>query len=281
MCIRDRRRVHGLEQKKNQFFQQMLKNKEIVLGFANKITESNTFQNTFFQSKLGGLPQWLNPLHQLNPKCSICNESMHFLLQVYAPLEMKYSYHRILYVFTCLSSQCLNQQHSIRIFRQQLPEENQFYEKKEQENYQLIEKYGEYVNKLNEIKICLPEYEIETDFSDIKKTNQLLNKFEKNKNNKETEEEWEDIDDEDNQEDYHHENKLYQMYQKNSANLPSDQTNEEESKIEIDQLYNEFKKEEDSSFSLYQKIIELDPEQILRYIRDSLAEPLWFTNKNQ
>ncbi|XVF06998.1 hypothetical protein REPUB_Repub06bG0099800 [Reevesia pubescens] len=73
--------------------------------------------------------------------CDICGEALQFLLQVYAPLVEKDStFHRTIFVFMCLSMNCLlrdqheqwkrhpeKQSRSVKVLRCQLPRANPFY----------------------------------------------------------------------------------------------------------------------------------------------------------
>lgn len=104
---------------------------EIDLGFAEEC-EPWLVTNTYFPSKIGGRPAWLNLENLPLPdemKCSKCGESMVFLCQVrafaletqrfksefsiliptkvYASLEIRDDcFHRTIYVFICRSSSC-------------------------------------------------------------------------------------------------------------------------------------------------------------------------------
>ncbi|KPL94077.1 programmed cell death protein 2-like protein [Sarcoptes scabiei] len=83
----------------------------------------------YFPSKIGGRPSFLvlNPILDLDRiKCSKCSKPMRFLLQIYAPLEnLEHAFHRTVYVFGCgQSSKCSNE---FKVFRCQLPQQNEFY----------------------------------------------------------------------------------------------------------------------------------------------------------
>ncbi|CAI9300313.1 unnamed protein product [Lactuca saligna] len=116
----------------------------VGLGFVEKPEHEWSLLRHLFPSKAGGTPAWLDPINLPSDKsylCDICGEPLRFLLQAYAPLTDKEStFHRTLFVFICPSMSCLLQdQHeqwkhhpdkgsrSIKVFRCQLPRNNQFY----------------------------------------------------------------------------------------------------------------------------------------------------------
>ncbi|KAI3783206.1 hypothetical protein L2E82_13271 [Cichorium intybus] len=116
----------------------------VGLGFVEKPEHEWSLLRHLFPSKAGGTPAWLDPINLPSGKsclCDICGEPLRFLLQAYAPLSDKEStFHRTLFVFICPSMSCLLQdQHeqwkrhpekgsrSIKVFRSQLPRNNQFY----------------------------------------------------------------------------------------------------------------------------------------------------------
>lgn len=78
---------------------------------------------------LGGNPIWLVPIkneNEVNLNCSKCQRKLSFLLQIYAPKDkITTAYHRCLYIFICLA----DHESEVRIIRQQLPKQNEFYPK--------------------------------------------------------------------------------------------------------------------------------------------------------
>jgi len=79
----------------------------IDLGFIPSGTiEPWKLHRAFFKSKIGGFPAWLNPDRTPNVNCDNCNSSMVLLLQLYAPREEFYSYHRTIFVFICRDVEC-------------------------------------------------------------------------------------------------------------------------------------------------------------------------------
>lgn len=116
----------------------------VYLGFAEKPEHDWCLLRQQFPSKAGGVPAWLDPDNLPSGRscvCDLCGEPLQFLLQVNAPLDGKNStFRRVLFVFMCLSMNCLLQdQHeqwkrlpekpsrSVKVFRCQLPEDNPFY----------------------------------------------------------------------------------------------------------------------------------------------------------
>ncbi|PON40533.1 Programmed cell death protein [Parasponia andersonii] len=118
-------------------------NEDVVLGFVKKPKNPRSLFRHFFPSKAGGVPAWLDPVNLPSGRsflCDICGEPLHFMLQVYAPEDVEYAFHRTLFVFICTSMACLRQdQHeqwkrhpnkpsrSVKVFRCQLPRDNPFY----------------------------------------------------------------------------------------------------------------------------------------------------------
>ena len=104
----------------------------LELGFVES-TESFLLRSRFFPSKIGGKPAWLSLSHIPSQKdllCIICLKPMAFLLQVYAPDSTKTdSFHRTIYVFVCRNEKCCrsNECDNFKVFRSQLPRENDFY----------------------------------------------------------------------------------------------------------------------------------------------------------
>lgn len=116
----------------------------VILGFVEKPEHSWSLLRQQFPSKAGGVPAWLDPDNLPSGTscvCDICGEPLQFVLQVYAPLVEKDStFHRTLFVFMCLSINCLlrdqheqwkhhpdKQSRSVKVFRCQLPRANPFY----------------------------------------------------------------------------------------------------------------------------------------------------------
>src|SRR5687768_1069009 len=103
----------------------------VALGFAEVPEDVRYLFRSFFPSKIGGKPSWLNPRNLPDPKileCKQCKCTLQFLLQLHAPIE-KYerSYYRTLYVFMCRKSECCGKEGTLKVLRSQLPQNNQFY----------------------------------------------------------------------------------------------------------------------------------------------------------
>ncbi|KAJ1269109.1 hypothetical protein BS78_07G185100, partial [Paspalum vaginatum] len=101
-----------------------------------------------FPNKAGGSPAWLDPVNFPSGKsssCDFCGEPLHFVLQVYAPIQLKETaYHRTLFVFMCPSMAFLLLKEgksnlvawctldcSVKVFRCQLPQDNAYYQLEE------------------------------------------------------------------------------------------------------------------------------------------------------
>ncbi|XP_038052461.1 programmed cell death protein 2-like [Patiria miniata] len=78
------------------------------------LSNSTTWQ----LNKLGGYPDWM--YSDCNyPPCNVCGDPLYHVAQMYCPLEAS-SYHRTLYIFTCVTKSCINKKESWRVFRSQL-----------------------------------------------------------------------------------------------------------------------------------------------------------------
>ncbi|KAK6926166.1 Programmed cell death protein 2, C-terminal [Dillenia turbinata] len=115
-----------------------------TLGFVEKPKNRWSLLRHLFPSKAGGVPAWLDPVNLPSGrlcKCDFCDEPLHFVMQVYAPISDKdLTFHRTIFVFMCRSMSCLlKDQHgqwqrqpdkalrSVKVFRCQLPRSNPFY----------------------------------------------------------------------------------------------------------------------------------------------------------
>ena len=80
-------------------------NSEITLGFMDTPTNSLITRPEYTPSKVGGLPAWISPKCLPNLWCSKCQYKLTFLMQLYSNIDdPKFdAYHRMLYVFVCLS----------------------------------------------------------------------------------------------------------------------------------------------------------------------------------
>ncbi|XP_002732353.1 programmed cell death protein 2-like [Saccoglossus kowalevskii] len=103
------------------------------LGFVEKV-DCWRLNSKFFPSKVGGKPSWLRlknlPAENLL-QCHNCKKQCVFLLQVYAPVTEKEScFHRTVFIFCCRNPQCYSSSNSppIVVFRCQLPRINEFYD---------------------------------------------------------------------------------------------------------------------------------------------------------
>lgn len=114
---------------------------EILLGFCEKV-DSWELHRAYFRPKVGGFPAWLNPDQTPKVLCPFCQQSMMLLVQAYAEKEPVHAYHRVIYVFTCRNGACHqasieteNAKLPYRVFRCQLPQKNNYYEMEPTGNY--------------------------------------------------------------------------------------------------------------------------------------------------
>ncbi|CAL1545453.1 unnamed protein product [Lymnaea stagnalis] len=105
----------------------------VKLGFIEDDTDLRLLSSHFFPSKVGGKPAWLSldPIPDFDDlRCQKCNSTTVFLMQVYAPLQMREdTFHRTIFIFMCPNTSCCTPEDSsnFRIFRSQLPLVNNFY----------------------------------------------------------------------------------------------------------------------------------------------------------
>ncbi|KAM0885885.1 hypothetical protein ACQ4PT_030050 [Festuca glaucescens] len=115
----------------------------VTLGvLREKPQDLQFFLPQHFPTKAGGAP--LDPVNLPSGKsscCDFCGDPLRFVLQLYAPHEWKGTdYHRMFFVFMCPSMSCLqldqheqgkdraaNPRRSVKVFRCQLPKDNEFY----------------------------------------------------------------------------------------------------------------------------------------------------------
>ena len=101
--------------------------KKVVLGFYEKAKSSVIMQPEFTPSKIGGDPAWIAPKGIPSQWCKKCEHKMSFLMQVYANITdpRHDDYHRMLYVFVCISEECIGTQNAFKVFRCMIPHYNQ------------------------------------------------------------------------------------------------------------------------------------------------------------
>ena len=107
----------------------------VVVAFAEPIEDERYYFRSFLPSKIGGKPAWLNPRNLPSPadlQCKQCKKPLKFLLQMYCPLDdladFEHCHHRTMYVFICGQPSCCGKAGSLKVFRCQLPIQNEFYE---------------------------------------------------------------------------------------------------------------------------------------------------------
>ena len=121
---------------------------QVMLGFVyeqgkEEEEEGNTYPPLFTTTdwmswdggKVGGKPIWLNRKDLPSVaamECGVCGEIMKFLLQIYCPVDgIEEAFHRAIYVICCRKKACIERHclktRSVKVFRCQLPRNNQFY----------------------------------------------------------------------------------------------------------------------------------------------------------
>ena len=90
----------------------------IQLGFLEAPKNSLVTKPQFTPSKIGGDPAWIAPaIPEEQLVCERCNTPFCFIAQVYANLEHLADYHRMLYLFACVSPLCIKRSDCVRAYR--------------------------------------------------------------------------------------------------------------------------------------------------------------------
>ncbi|EGG20788.1 hypothetical protein DFA_00653 [Cavenderia fasciculata] len=103
---------------------------QVTMGFTEPVYELRELTSDFFPNKIGGNPVCCRKLVEyyytiLYYTTIISIKRMFININFYAPWsDFEYTYHRTIYLFCCKSAQCNN----YKVFRQQLPLDNQVYE---------------------------------------------------------------------------------------------------------------------------------------------------------
>ncbi|XP_013080026.2 programmed cell death protein 2-like isoform X1 [Biomphalaria glabrata] len=105
----------------------------VKLGFIEEDTDLRLLRSHFFPSKVGGKPSWLSlsPIPESeNLQCMKCKGMLIFLMQVYAPLQIRDdTFHRTIFVFICPKASCCSPDDgsNFKILRSQLSLVNSFF----------------------------------------------------------------------------------------------------------------------------------------------------------
>ncbi|KAI9104797.1 programmed cell death protein 2 [Phlyctochytrium arcticum] len=106
----------------------------VQLGFAEEPEDGPlTYDINDYPNKVGGVPFWLNTETVLKSDdllCGVCGKIMALLAQFYTPEdEPTEAYHRLILIFCCRNGECHknNWKGCFKVFRNQLPEINKFY----------------------------------------------------------------------------------------------------------------------------------------------------------
>ena len=96
------------------------------LGYADVPRNSLITKAQFTPSKIGGEPAWIAPngLSKAQLTCERCSTPFCFIGQIYSNLEHMPDYHRMLYLFACVSPQCIKRSDSVKAFRGVIHERN-------------------------------------------------------------------------------------------------------------------------------------------------------------
>jgi len=265
----------------------MNSNKEeyfISLGFAETPIKGD-FEYENFPSKIGGNPVWLTPpdLEDSAFNCKDCKGVMHFLLQLYCPLEgLKHSFHRTVYVFFC--KECWKVSNGVKVFRVQEPEVSQYYKSDQPLERSSLTKANESAN--SKLATLSTEYLIDTSVEKSEASRNYIKFYDK------LDERSMRTDDDDDDDDYIVDHPsisdekmdiIINRYYKDEAYYrdESNQTASLEDELECDIVSklqnNMFKNIDDIFYDVFSKVLSYDPKQIVRYCRDDFF-PLWFSN---
>ena len=124
---------------------------EIIIGLAETPVNRLLMQPMFTPSKVGGPCASISPLPPAARECEKCGTSLTFLCQLYANVPDLDDFHRILYLFACLSQQCINTQ-CIRAFREIIPDQNKFLKLCSDAEYDAV------CNKSNDELVCTAQW---------------------------------------------------------------------------------------------------------------------------
>lgn len=271
---------------------------DVELGFLDSC-EYWQVESRLFPSKVGGKPAWLN-LENLPSseqlKCKKCEETMIFLCQLYAPFEEDTqhsfedylnNFHRTIFVFICRNSSCCERNNSdnVKVLRSSLQRINKFYpydppEDKPEPDFCL----GKWVNLCN-ICGCLSEKQC----SKCKKVyycsrhHQILDWKEGHKKECESKvcnlrtskmlfDEWEIITETEEISQVHttDEEELQKFEQLQIEGKTGTMVDTPESDLETHAV-----SDNDKCFSKFQKRVEHNPDQVIRYKRG--GQPLWIS----
>lgn len=97
-----------------------------MLGFLELPKNQLVTRAEYTPSKVGGHPAWIAPKGLPPVWCQKCEYKLTFLMQLYACIdEAEFDdFHRMLYVFVCLSDKCIGTQNAVQCFRGMIPHHN-------------------------------------------------------------------------------------------------------------------------------------------------------------
>ena len=108
----------------------------VSLGFVDKPRNQLITKAQFTPSKIGGKPAWIAPeIPEEQLTCERCSTPFCFIAQVYANLNHMPDHHRMLYLFACISPQCIKRSDSVRAFRGVQHDRNSFVTFANEEDY--------------------------------------------------------------------------------------------------------------------------------------------------
>ncbi|XP_012527572.1 programmed cell death protein 2-like [Monomorium pharaonis] len=85
---------------------------KVYLGYEDEyVTDKHRSSINFMTNKIGGHPNCYGKNILSSPQCRLCGLYQLLALQLYAPLDNS-KYHRTLYIFACINSNCWNQNES-------------------------------------------------------------------------------------------------------------------------------------------------------------------------
>lgn len=76
---------------------------EVIIGVCDYPSNSLLTTSQFTPSKIGGLPANISPLPAQASKCEKCGTKLTFVGQLYANVAELFEFHRMIYIFACVS----------------------------------------------------------------------------------------------------------------------------------------------------------------------------------
>jgi len=181
------------------------------------------------------------------------------------------AYYRTVYLFICNEEGCRNKDHSIRIFRNQLPFENKYYSEKE--DGELVRKGDNPVMPMEYI-LTKNTWNIDTVIVDPEENKQIEEAVKLLAQTGDADDESDEDGQSKTSEDYRHENELIKNYLEEEKN-----DDFKEMGADFISMANDLERaQKDDKWNRFIKFTESHQNQVLRYCRSEATEPLWISD---